>query len=67
MHLNEIRHATSIVGECWGEGLKLPPIETMFSSIDWFNALLVVVAAITLRHNEQVVAMRSGNSPLIRT
>ena len=39
----------------------------MFSSIDWFNALLVVVAAITLRHNEQVVAMRSGNSPLIRT
>ena len=28
---------------------------------------LVVVAAITLRHNEKVVPARSGNSPTIRT
>ena len=28
---------------------------------------LVVVAAITLRHNEKVVPIRAGNSPTIRT
>ena len=39
----------------------------MLSSIDWFIAVLVVVVAITLYHNEKVVPIRSGSSPIIRT
>ena len=47
-------------------GFRLPSIEPMFNNIDWFIAVLVVVVAITLRHNEKVVPIRSGNSLVIR-
>ena len=37
------------------------PAEAMFSSLDWFIAVFVVVAAMILRHNVEVVPIRSGN------
>ena len=39
----------------------------MFSGIGGFIAALVVVAAITLRHNQNVVPICSGNSLTTRT
>ena len=45
----------------------VPPIEAIFRSIDWFIAALTVVAAITLRHNQNAVPIRSANSLIIRT
>ena len=46
-------------------GFGLPSIEAMFSNVDQFIAVLVLAVAITLRHNENVVPIRSGNSPIV--